>query len=283
MVEGSKRPDRIGRYRILDELGSGGMGVVYVAEQTEPVRRRVALKVVHELIGEGSSARRRFLEERQALASMEHDHIARVYDAGETDDGEPFLVMELVRGVSITDYCDRNRLGVAERLELMRKVCEGVQHAHLKGIVHRDLKPSNVLVTDQGGQPVPKIIDFGLARGATDRDGSDMHTQRGALIGTPEYMSPEQASLEPLDIDTRSDVFSLGVLLFELLVGDRPVSSSQHLKGGKLEMLRRIVEEEAPSPTSRQPIVGSSMSWGASTCTSSGPSSMTTRTGWPST
>ncbi len=241
-------PERIGPYRILRKLGEGGMGEIYEAEQEQPIRRPVALK----LIKRGMDSREilaRFESERQALALMNHPAIAHVYDAGMTDDGRPFFAMELVAGCPITEHCDRGRLDTRERLELFRRVCDGVQHAHQKGILHRDLKPSNVLVTVEDGEPIPKIIDFGIAKATTSPlTGRSLHTEVGQWLGTPEYMSPEQADPMGFDIDTRSDVYSLGVMLYELLVGLRPFE----LRRTRLEeVLRRIREEEPPRPSTR--------------------------------
>ncbi len=212
-------PDRIGPYHLLQKVGEGGMGEVWMAEQREPFRRTVAVKVIK--IGmDTRQVVARFEAERQALAVMDHPAIAKVLDAGATAQGRPYFVMEYVKGERITDYCDRRRLSTADRLRLFVRVCEGVQHAHQKGIIHRDLKPSNVLVTMQDGQPVPKIIDFGIAK-ATGHHLADgtVFTELGALVGTPEYMSPEQAEMGGLDVDTRNDIYSLGVLLYELLTG----------------------------------------------------------------
>jgi eukaryotic-like serine/threonine-protein kinase len=240
----------IGPYRLLEVLGEGGMGTVYRAEQTHPVHRQVALK----LIRAGRDSREvvgRFEAERQALALMDHPHIARVLDAGATPAGRPYFVMELVQGVPLTRYCDEHRLTVRQRLELAIPVCRAVQHAHQKGVIHRDLKPSNVLVTLCDGRAVPKVIDFGVAK-ATGPALSErtLLTEVGAVVGTPEYMSPEQADLDNLDIDTRSDLYALGVLLYELLTGTTPL---QRRRGGEplLELLRRIREEEPPAPSAR--------------------------------
>ncbi|MHC5064585.1 MAG: protein kinase domain-containing protein [Planctomycetota bacterium] len=244
-------PERIGPYKILSNLGEGGMGMVYLAEQKEPVRRRVALKVI-KLGMDSKSVLHRFEGERQALAMMEHGNIARVLEAGTTETGQPFFAMEYVRGIPLNEYCDNNKLGLQERIELFRQVCSGVQHAHHKGIIHRDLKPGNILVTVQDGKARVKIIDFGLAR-ATDHRllETTMFTQQGQIIGTPEYMSPEQAGLNSLDIDTRSDVYSLGVILYELLVGDLPFPAEELRKAGLLEIQRRIREDDPPKPSTR--------------------------------
>ena len=213
----------IGPYKLLQPIGEGGMGVVFMAEQARPVRRKVALK----LIKPGMDTRQvlaRFEAERQALALMDHPNIAKVLDAGTTDAGRPYFVMELVKGVPITEYCDERRLTPRERLELFVPVCQAVQHAHQKGVIHRDLKPSNVLVALYDGRPVPKVIDFGVAKATgpklTERT---LFTEFGAIVGTLEYMSPEQAELNQLDVDTRSDIYSLGVLLYELLTGTTPL------------------------------------------------------------
>src|SRR5512139_211058 len=204
-----------GRYRLLQRIGEGGMGEVWLAEQTEPVRRQVALKVIKAGM-DSAQVVARFEAERQALALMDHPTIATVFDGGTTPQGRPYFAMEYVKGEPITVYCDRHRLGVRERLELFIQVCEGVQHAHQKGIIHRDLKPSNVLVTIQDDHPVPKIIDFGVAKATaqhlTERT---LYTELGVMIGTPEYMGPEQAEMGGLDIDTRTDIYALGVLLYE--------------------------------------------------------------------
>ena len=247
--------ERIGHYRIAELIGEGGMGVVYAAEQQEPIRRRVALK----LIKLGMDTREviaRFESERQALALMDHPHIAMVHDAGVTGQGRPYFVMEMVQGVRITEYCDQHRLTTRERLELFIPVCQAVQHAHQKGIIHRDLKPSNVLVTLQDGKPVPKIIDFGVAKAIegrlTDRT---LQTEHGKLIGTPEYMSPEQGDRD-LDIDTRTDVYSLGVLLYELLVGTLPFDPDRLRKAGYAEIQRMIREEDPLSPSTRISTLG---------------------------
>src|SRR5256714_1669440 len=204
-----------GRYKLLEQIGEGGMGAVWVADQTEPVRRRVALK----LIKPGMDSRQvlsRFEAERQALALMDHPNIAKVYDGGMTDEGRPYFVMEYVRGVPITEYCDSARLSIEERLRLFIPVCQAVQHAHQKGIIHRDLKPSNILVCLYDGQPVPKVIDFGLAKAIHQPlTEHTLHTAHGLIIGTPLYMSPEQAELNNLDVDTRTDTYALGVLLYE--------------------------------------------------------------------
>jgi serine/threonine protein kinase len=244
-------PDRIGRYKILQQIGEGGCGVVYLAEQEEPVRRRVALKVI-KLGMDTKQVIARFEAERQALALMDHPNIARVLDAGATETGRPYFVMELVRGIRITDYCDSQKLSTRRRLELFIQVCQAIQHAHQKGIIHRDIKPSNVLVTERDGKPIPKIIDFGIAK-ATDQRLTEktLFTAFNQIIGTPEYMSPEQAGLGGLDIDTRSDIYSLGVLLYELLTGQPPFASVELRRTAFEEVLRVIREKEPPRPSTR--------------------------------
>ncbi len=238
----------IGRYRLLQKIGEGGMGEVWLAEQKEPVRRRVALK----LIKSGMNTREvmaRFESERQALALMDHPAIAKVFDAGSTPQGAPYFVMEYVAGVPITTYCDKHRLSTRERLDLFIHVCEGVQHAHQKAIIHRDLKPSNILVTEVDGRAAPKLIDFGVAKALTQRLTADtMFTRVGALVGTPEYMSPEQANSLLEDIDTRTDVYSLGVVFYELLAGVPPIDLR---KIALDEFLRRLREEEPPKPSTK--------------------------------
>ena len=221
----SEKPgDRIGRYKLLQQIGEGGCGVVYMAEQEEPVRRRVALKVI-KLGMDTKNVIARFEAERQALAMMDHPNIAKVYDAGATETGRPYFVMELVRGIKITDFCDRQNLSTRERLDLFIQVCHAVQHAHQKGIIHRDIKPSNILVTAGDVAPVPKVIDFGIAKATTDQRLTDktVFTAFEQFIGTPAYMSPEQAEMNELGVDTRSDIYSLGILLYELLTGHHAV------------------------------------------------------------
>jgi serine/threonine protein kinase/WD40 repeat protein len=236
---------KIGPYKLLQKLGEGGFGVVWMAEQTEPIKRHVALKIIK--VGmDTEEVIARFEAERQALALMEHPNIAYVFDAGATDSGRPYFVMELVRGVAITRYCDENRLSAEARLRLFITVCQAVQHAHQKGVIHRDLKPSNILVTLHDGVPVPKIIDFGIAKATSARlTEKTLFTQFNAFIGTPAYTSPEQMEMSGLDVDTRSDIYSLGVLLYELLTGQPPFDSNALVKSG-LEAMRRTVREVDP-------------------------------------
>jgi eukaryotic-like serine/threonine-protein kinase len=238
----------IGRYHLLQKIGEGGMGEVWLAEQKEPVRRRVALK----LVKAGMNSREviaRFESERQALALMDHPAIAKVFDAGSTPEGAPYFVMEYVAGVPITTYCDSHRLNTRERLDLFIRVCEGVQHAHQKAIIHRDLKPSNILVLDVDGRAAPKIIDFGVAKALTQKLTADtMFTRVGMLLGTPQYMSPEQADSSGEDIDTRTDVYSLGIILYELLAGVPPLDMRRIAFD---EFLRKLREEEPPKPSTK--------------------------------
>jgi len=233
------------RYKLLEKIGEGGFGEVWMAEQREPIKRRVALKIIKP----GMDSRQivaRFEAERQALAMMDHANIAKVFDAGRTDSGRPYFVMELVRGIKITEYCDQNQLPTRERLDLFIKVCHAIQHAHQKGIIHRDIKPSNILVTLHDGVAVPKVIDFGIAK-ATQQELTDktVFTQFQQFIGTPAYISPEQAEMSGLDIDTRADIYSLGVLLYELLVGQTPFDAKEMMQGG-LDALRQIIREKEP-------------------------------------
>lgn len=244
-------PYSIGPYKLLERIGEGGMGEVFLAEQEEPVRRRVALK----LIKPGMDTREviaRFEAERQALALMNHSNIARVYDAGTTDRGRPYFVMEYIPGLAVDDYCDQERLSTVERLDLFKQICAGVQHAHQKGVLHRDIKPSNIIVTSRDGTPVPKIIDFGVAKALDHRlTEKTLFTKQGQLIGTPAYMSPEQAEFRGLEVDTRSDVYSLGVLLYELLVGEPPFDLGEVKRAALDEVVRKIKETEPHKPSTK--------------------------------
>src|SRR5436309_4330772 len=249
-----KPGDKIGRYKLLQQIGEGGCGVVYMAEQTEPVRRRVALKVI-KLGMDTKQVIARFEAERQALALMDHPNIAKVLDAGTTETGRPYFVMELVRGIKITDYCDQNNLSTEERLKLFTQVCQAIQHAHQKGVIHRDIKPSNILVTvsEPGSPGCPKVIDFGIAKATTGQPLTDktVFTAFEQFIGTPAYMSPEQAMMTSLDIDTRTDIYALGVLLYELLTGKTPFDAKELMAAG-LDAMRHIIrEQEPPKPSTR--------------------------------
>jgi serine/threonine protein kinase len=246
----------IGPYKLMEQIGEGGMGLVFVAEQQHPVRRKVALKVIKP----GMDTRQvvaRFEAERQALALMDHPNIAQVHDGGETSTGRPYFVMELVKGVPITAYCDQNQAPVRDRLELFVDVCQAVQHAHQKGIIHRDLKPSNVLVMSNDGRPLVKVIDFGVAKAIGQQlTEKTIYTQAAQPIGTPLYMSPEQAGKSGLDVDTRSDIYALGVLLYELLTGTTPFDK-ERLRGADFDEIRRIIrEEEPPKPSTRLSTLG---------------------------
>jgi non-specific serine/threonine protein kinase/serine/threonine-protein kinase len=251
---GAPRP--VGPYRLLEKLGEGGMGEVWLAEQTEPVKRRVALKVIKQ----GMDTKQivaRFEAERQALAMMDHPAVAKVFDAGATPEGRPYFAMEHVHGVPITEFCDRHKLSNRERLELFIQVCAGVQHAHQKAIIHRDLKPTNVLVATQDGKRLPKIIDFGVAKATAQRlTERTVYTELGVLIGTPEYMSPEQAEMTGEDVDTLTDVYSLGVILYELLVGALPFDPNELRSGGYEGIRKKIREEEPHKPSTRLSTLG---------------------------
>src|SRR4051794_344520 len=244
-------PEQIGPFRVLEKIGEGGMGVVYKAEQREPVRRIVALKVI-KLGMDSKEVVARFEAERQALAMLAHPNVARVFEAGMTENGRPFFAMEHVPGMPLTQYCEERQLTTRQRLDLFIPICQAVQHAHQKGIIHRDLKPTNILVTLVDGNPVPKVIDFGIAK-ATNQALTQhtLFTQTGALIGTPEYMSPEQAQTSGLDVDTRTDIFSLGVILYELLTGTLPLDAKSLREAGLDGMARLIKTAEPQRPSTR--------------------------------
>jgi eukaryotic-like serine/threonine-protein kinase len=246
----------IGRYRLEKRIGEGGCGVVYLAEQLEPVRRHVALKVIR-LGMDTERVIARFEKERQSLALMDHPNIARVLDGGATETGRPFFVMEWVRGLRITEYCEEKRLDLRERIDLFIEVCKGIQHAHQKGVIHRDIKPSNILVSGENGKPVPKVIDFGVAKAiSSDPETAATVTSHDQFVGTPAYMSPEQADRKDWDIDTRSDVYSLGILLYELLVGRTPFDPALLAQAGLTEMRRILVEQDPPSPAATLAAMG---------------------------
>ena len=243
--------EEIRSYRLLRELGEGGCGIAYLAEQLQPVERQVAIKVIKPGM-DTKSVVARFEAERQLLALMDHPNVARVFDAGSTAAGRPYFVMELVRGISITEYCDFMRLSTAERLQLCIQVCHAIQHAHHKGVMHRDIKPSNVLVTMHDDLPLVKVIDFGIAK-ATQGPLSEQthHTALEQFIGTPAYISPEQTELSQRNVDTRSDIYSLGVLLYELLTGCTPLDTEELMRSSAEELRRRVREDEPPTPSAR--------------------------------
>jgi serine/threonine protein kinase len=261
VVEPDLEPmDRVGSYRLVERLGEGGFGEVHLAEQTEPIRRTVALKIV-KLGMDTKQVVARFEAERQALALMDHPHIARVFEAGATEHGRPYFAMEHVPGIPITDYCDKHRLGVEQRLDLFLHVCDAIQHAHQKGVIHRDLKPSNILIERFGEEHVPKVIDFGIAKAMgfslTERTPV---TEQGQLIGTPEYMSPEQAVMSALNVDTRADIYALGVVLYELLAG-RPPFDPRTFRGRSFNEIQQIIRDvEPPRPSTRLSTVSGEVS-----------------------
>ena len=242
-----------GRFKLLQQIGEGGMGSVWMADQTDPVKRRVAVKLIRVERGNSRTILSRFEAERQAIALMDHPHIAKLLDAGTTSDGSPFFVMELVKGIPLNEYCDTHKLNIRDRLQLFMQICSAVQHAHQKGIIHRDLKPTNILVESHDGKPVPKVIDFGLAKATSGIQLSEhtLFTAFGSVMGTPLYMAPEQANFNAVDIDTRADVYALGVILYELLTGTTPITRESMKKAAIDEMLRLIREQEAPTPSSR--------------------------------
>ena len=251
---------QIGRYKLREQIGEGGMGVVFVAEQERPIRRKVALKIIKPGM-DTKEVIARFEAERQALALMNHPNIAKVLDAGTTRSGRPYFVMELVQGIPITAYCDRYKLTTRQRLELFVTVCQAVQHAHQKGVIHRDLKPSNVLITEHDGEPVVKVIDFGVAKAINQRlTEQTIYTRFQQMVGTPMYMSPEQADLSGLDVDTRSDVYSLGVLLYEVLTGATPFDKQRFREAAYDEIRRIIREEEPPKPSTKISTMGATAS-----------------------
>ncbi len=242
-----------GRFKLLQQIGEGGMGSVWMADQTEPVKRRVAVKLIRVERGQSRTILSRFEAERQAIAVMDHPHIAKLLDAGTTAEGSPFFVMELVKGIPLNDYCDEHKLSIRDRLQLFMQICSAVQHAHQKGIIHRDLKPTNILVENHDDKPVPKVIDFGLAKATSGLQLSEhtLFTAFGSVMGTPLYMAPEQANFSAVDIDTRADVYALGVILYELLTGTTPITRESMKKAALDEMLRLIREQDAPTPSSR--------------------------------
>ena len=251
-LQSEEKWEQIGRYKLLQKIGEGGMGSVWMAEQLEPVKRRVALKVIKEGM-DSEQIIARFEAERQALALMDHPNIAKVLDGGTTENGRPYFVMELVKGVPFLQYCDDNRLGIEARLALFAKVCQAVHHAHQKGIIHRDIKPSNVLIAPFDGKPIPKVIDFGLAKAVNHLVLTEktLFTEFGQVVGTLQYMSPEQAELNALDVDTRTDIYSLGVMLYELLTGTTPIEKDRFKHDAFLQIMTMIKEVEPPVPSSR--------------------------------
>jgi serine/threonine protein kinase len=252
LIEG----DVVDRYTLLTPIGEGGFGAVWMAEQREPVKRQVALKII-KLGMDTRQVIARFEAERQALAMMDHPNIAKVFDAGTTATGRPYFAMEYIRGVPILEYCDTERLDTHARLNLFTQVCNAIQHAHQKGVIHRDIKPSNVLVAMHDGEPVPKIIDFGIAKATSaELTQKTIFTEHRQIVGTPAYMAPEQAGLSGLDIDTRADIYSLGVLLYELLTGATPFTHAELVEAGYEGMLRMIREVEPRKPSTRLSSLG---------------------------
>ncbi len=270
-----KAGDKIGPYKLLQQIGEGGFGVVYLAEQLEPVRRKVALKIIKPGMDTGEVVAR-FEAERQALALMDHPNIAKVFDGGTTESGRPFFVMELVKGIAFTHFCDENKLDVRQRLELFSIVCKAIQHAHHKGVIHRDIKPSNVMVTLHDGVPVPKVIDFGVAKAISQQlTEKTMFTAHGQMIGTPQYMSPEQAEISGLDTDTRSDIYSLGILLYEILTGTTPLDPKKIRETAYFE-LQRMIREDEPERPSRRLTTQGELSCSVAANRQSDPSKLTT-------
>ena len=253
--------EQLRSYRLLQELGEGGCGIAYLAEQLAPVKRQVALKVIKPGM-DTKAVVARFEAERQLLALMDHPNVAKVFDAGSTASGRPFFVMELVQGIRITEYCEQMQLSIAERLQLFVQVCHAIQHAHHKGVMHRDIKPSNVLVTMHDGQPMVKVIDFGIAKAIQGPlSGQTLHTALDQFLGTPAYISPEQTELGQRNVDTRSDIYSLGVLLYELLTGCTPLDTEELLQSSADEMRRRVREEEPLIPSARLKEVRGDLDW----------------------
>jgi serine/threonine protein kinase len=258
-VTGTHRPAEspgtiiAGKYKLLQQIGEGGMGSVWMADQVEPVKRRIAVKLIRVERGSSKTILSRFEAERQAIALMDHPHIAKLLDAGTTENSQPYFVMELVKGIPLTDYCDQHKLPIPERLQLFLQICSAVQHAHQKGIIHRDLKPSNILVESHDGKPVPKVIDFGLAKATSGLQLTEntLFTGFGSVLGTPMYMAPEQANFNAIDVDTRADIYALGVILYELLTGTTPITRETIRKAQLDEMLKLIREQDAPTPSSR--------------------------------
>ena len=248
-----------GKYKLLQQIGEGGMGTVWMADQTEPIKRRVAVKLIRVERGNSATILARFEAERQAIALMDHPHIAKLLDAGVTGEpggvspGSPYFIMELVKGVPLTEFCDAHKLSVQQRLGLFQQICSAVQHAHQKGIIHRDLKPTNILVESHDGKPVPKVIDFGLAKATSGLQLTEhsLFTAFGSVMGTPLYMAPEQATFNAIDVDTRADIYALGVILYELLTGTTPLTRDTMKKAALDEMLKLVREQEAPTPSSR--------------------------------